>query len=93
MAAGGGGVPDAGLSVTGFAPPMTGLRMSGLRITGFSFTVGADVAAVIADGMALGGAETPSSGVIGVKTVSSLISNLLNLLCEMVLNRHYFRFF
>lgn len=62
-------------------------------MTGFSFTVGADVAAVIADGVIFGGAEAPSSGVIGVKTVSSLISILLGLQYQKVLNRHHFRFF
>jgi hypothetical protein len=48
--------------------------MSGLRMTGFSLTVGAETAAAIADGVTFGGADPPSSGVIGVKTVSSLIS-------------------
>jgi hypothetical protein len=48
--------------------------MSGLRITGFNFTVGAEAAAAIEDAVTFGGAAPPSSGVIGVKTVSSLIS-------------------
>jgi hypothetical protein len=48
--------------------------MSGLRMTGLSLTVGAEAAAAIADGATFGGSEAPSAGVIGVKTVSSLIS-------------------
>jgi hypothetical protein len=47
--------------------------MSGLRITGLSFAVGSDDVAVIADGATFGGMAPPSSGVIGVKTVPSLI--------------------
>jgi hypothetical protein len=65
------------LSVTGFAPPITGLRINGLRITGFSFTVGAVEDAAIADGDTLAGIAPPSSGVIGVISTSSLISTLL----------------
>ena len=75
-AAGGGGVPAAGLSVTGFAPPITGLRIIGFLMTGFSFTVGAADAAT-AEGATFGGSPPPSPGAIGVISTSSLISTLL----------------
>ena len=72
-AAGAGGTPDAGFRTTGFAPPMTGLRITGLLIIGLSFTVEAAGADATADRSTFGGTSPTSSGAIGFISTSSLI--------------------